>query len=730
MNMPTRPQLRVRMLGGFELASADGADLTPPGRKLRALVALLALAPAAGWSREQLTALLWGDRGEEQARGSLRQGLAELRRILGVSALLTDREVAALDPVVVSVDAVEFAQLAAAGQLEQAAALYRGELLEGVSLPDSGFADWLLVERTRRHDLAISVLARLLDTQSGDVAIATAERLLRLDPTREETHRALMRLYVAQGDRWRALRQYQTSRDILQRHLDVEPDPETERLYKEIQTSKQCVTTAPRQPSQGVETGGDMAADATPNHRPRSEDMPAWRATLTTPSLWPRLAAAAALALALSIGGAWWFWPHPSPSIKPVVAVLPFETVADDAASRRLARGLTEDVITDLARFPEFGVIARNSTETYRGKPVDARAIGAALQVGFVVNGSIQRDGERIRITAQLVDTRSGNNLWSERWDRPDEDIFSVQTEISEQIANRLGGGAGLVQEAGRIAAHRKPPGNLTAYELYLLGTEELEQLNRVDVEKGIELLTRAVELDPGLARAWVELYHAHDTLASFGVEPEKNMRIAIDAAERSVRLDPGDAEAHAVLAESLGSRNDLVRAEAEFDMALSLAPNAAEILTFYSSWAFTFGKAERGAEIVDQVIRLNPDYPMWNVYRFSAAYFMAGRYEDALRTINRLTLDQYLRHIWVLRPSALAATGRTEEAKIWVQKALERHPNLTIEGWANKPKFDDAQRQRFIDTMRLAGFPPCADPEALAVIDTPLRLPECEQRP
>ncbi len=234
MDTPTRPRLRVRMLGGFELTSADGGDLTPPRRKLRALVALLALAPAAGWSREQLTALLWDGRDEEQARGSLRQALAELRRLLGASALLADRETAAFDPALVSVDAVELSRLAAAGELEQAAALYRGELLEGVSLPDSALADWLLVERTRLHDLAVGVLARLLDTQSGDVAIGTAERLLQLDSTREETHRALMRLYAAAGARSRALRQYQICRDVLQRNLDVEPEPETEWLCKEI----------------------------------------------------------------------------------------------------------------------------------------------------------------------------------------------------------------------------------------------------------------------------------------------------------------------------------------------------------------------------------------------------------------------------------------------------------------------------------------------------------------
>jgi TolB-like protein/DNA-binding SARP family transcriptional activator len=725
MDTPARSRLRVRMLGGFELTSADGGDLTPPRKKLRALVALLALPPATGWSREQLTALLWGDRDEEQARGSLRQALAELRRTLGPSALVANREMAAFNPAVVSVDAVELAHLAAAGELDEAAALYRGALLEGVSLPDAGFADWVLVERTRLHDLAVDVLARLLHTQSGEVAIATAGRLLQLDPTREETHRALMQLYVAQGDRSRALRQYQICRDIVRRDLEVEPDPETERLYSEIRSSSKYVTAGQDGPPRHGETRND-SAQAAQNDRLPPTTMPPPGRLLPPTSLWSRLGAAAVVALALAGGGTWWFWPNVSPSAKPVVAVLPFDNVADDPASRRLADGLTEDVITDLARLPEFGVIARNSIESYEGKPVDVRAIAAALQADFVVNGSIQRDGERIRISAQLVDAKTGKNLWSERWDRPDGDLFAVQAEISEQIANRLGGGAGLVQEAGRIAAHRKPPSDLTAYELYLLGTEKLEQINVADLQEAISLLNRAVEIDPKFARAWIELFHSHKVLASFGVEPEKNTRIAFDAAERAVRLDPSDAEAHAVFGISLGHQNDLVGAKAELDAALRLASGAAEILTFYSVWASSFGEPDRGADMVDQVIRLNPNYPMWSARLFAYAYFQAGRYENALHMMDRLTLDNYAVSTWAMRPSALASTGRTDEAKIWVQKALERHPDLTIEGIANEPGYNSAERQRFIDGMRLAGFPPCAKPEALAKIEQPVRLPEC----
>jgi TolB-like protein/DNA-binding SARP family transcriptional activator/Flp pilus assembly protein TadD len=725
MDRPTQPLLRVRLLGGFELTGADRGDLTPLRKKLRALVALLALAPPAGWSREQLMSLLWDGREEEQARGSLRQALAELRRTLGDTVLRTDRELAAFDSAVVSVDAAEFASLAATSDLERAASLYFGELLEGVSLPDGGFMDWYLVERTRLHDLAIGVFARLLDTQSGEVAIATAQRLLQLDPAREATHRALMRLYVKAGVRSQALRQYQICCESLQRDLGVEPEDETQRLYKEILSSE-----SPESLDHNLESfdhrtdkNASLAAQAPPLPNANSP----WRSYLLPKSLWVRLAPAAVVTLTLAAGAAWWFGPDAAPSIKPAVAVLPFDNLAGDATTDRLADGLTEEIITDLARFPEFRVIARNSTDVYKGKPADSRDIGAKLKVGFVVEGSIQRESQRVRITAQLVETTTGSHLWSQRWDRPYEDVFSVQTEISEQIANRMGGGAGLVQEAGRIAARRKPPSNLTAYDLYLLGTERLEQITPGDVEDAIELLTRAVVIDPELARAWVELAHSHNILAKFGIAADANRQAGAEAAERAVRLDPSDAEAHAVYGIGLANKGDFVRAKAEFDAALQLAPGAAEILTFYSAWASTFGEPQRGADMVDKVIRLNPNYPMWSAGPFAYAYFMAGRYEDALQMMDRLAPDSYMLHTWIMRGGALAAVGRGVEAKTSVEQALERHPDLTVESVANEPHYNEAEINRFVDTMRLAGFPLCAKPETLAGTEKPLRLPECQ---
>ncbi|RJT32746.1 adenylate/guanylate cyclase domain-containing protein [Mesorhizobium waimense] len=442
---------------------------------------------------------------------------------------------------------------------------------------------------------------------------------------------------------------------------------------------------------------------------------------------WTRTAAAALVVLALAGGGTWWFF-QPAPlGAKPSVAVLPFNNYGDDEVTGRLADGLTEDIITDLARFPELEVVARNSTEVYKGKPVDARQVASALHVGFVLEGSIQRQNGRVRVTAQLIDAQTGNHLWSDRWDRPAEDVFAVQTEIAEQVTNRLGGGVGLIQAAGRAAAKRKRPENLNAYDYYLLGTEKIEEITIADEEEAIALLNRAVELDPGLARAWVELYHAHVILAGFGINPESEIKAAADVAERAVRLDPSDAEAHAVFGMSLSNKGDIARAKAELDTALRLAPGSSEILTFYTGYAARFGEPERGAQMVDQVMRLDPNYPMWTSNFFAPAYFMAGRYEDALKMLERMTPNNYDKWKWVVLSSSLAALGRMDEAKASVRETLNQYPDLTVESMINEVGLSTKERSRFVETMPLAGFPACAKPEVLAKLAKPVRLPECE---
>lgn len=237
-------RLHVTLLGSFRVQPASGRTLLLPLRKAQGLLAYLALRPGQPHFRETLATLLWGDRAAAEAHHSLRQALFALRQVLPdgkPSALVIQGDSVALNPAAADVDAANFEELAAAGTpraLEQAALLYRGDLLEGFALEEEPFEEWLRVERDRLRELAIQTLGRLLAHQMRagvvEAAIQTAGRLLALDPLQESVHRALMRLYVRQGRRGAARRQYQFCLDGLQAELGVGPEAETIQLYERL----------------------------------------------------------------------------------------------------------------------------------------------------------------------------------------------------------------------------------------------------------------------------------------------------------------------------------------------------------------------------------------------------------------------------------------------------------------------------------------------------------------
>ncbi|MGF6177342.1 adenylate/guanylate cyclase domain-containing protein [Ensifer sp. 4252] len=438
------------------------------------------------------------------------------------------------------------------------------------------------------------------------------------------------------------------------------------------------------------------------------------------------LGALTAIVVLMLAATAWQFWPTVVVSAKPSIAVLPFDDYGGDAGTARLADGLTEDVITDLSRMREFDVIARNSTELYQGKSADIRQIGRDLNVRYVLEGSIQRQGERLRATAQLIDSTTGAHVWSDNWDRPVQDFFAVQTEIANEITSQLEMTTGPIKNVDLGVARRKQPQSLTAYELTLLGIEKQLSPTSDSLAESTEILKKAVAADPGYARAWAGLAEAYSMAANYGAHWDESNRAAMEAAERAVALDPNDDATHAALGEILARNGEFGRAKTELDIALRLNPGSFSVLTYYLSWASAFGEPALGAELADRAVRLNPNYKPWASGGLRYAYFMAGRYEDALKVMERQTPDNYSKYAWVERAGSLAVLGRKAEAEATVKEALRRHPDLAIETIANDKAFSAAETQRHIETMRLAGFPPCATPEVLAQLDKPLRLDEC----
>ncbi|MEZ5830695.1 MAG: BTAD domain-containing putative transcriptional regulator [Dongiaceae bacterium] len=663
-------QVRLRVLGGFDLSGVAGGDIPVSGKKLRALVTLLALPPRLGWSREQLTTMLWGDRDEELARGSLRQALAELRRILGEPAVLADRETVALDPAFVTIDAVEFAACIATGDWGQAAALYRGDLLNGISTPDGDFADWLLVERTRLHDLAIQALSRLIAAQSGNEAIETALRLQVLDPDREETYRTLMRLHAAAGDRAQAIRHYQLCRDRLWRELGVKPESETDRLFDEIKTG---AGTPPRAPAHEPVPIVQAA--------PPAESAPKWSSKASVPR-WkePRLAAVAALTLLLGVVLSTWLYSAgrttdppggPAANGPSSVAVLPFENLSDDPTQSYLADGIADDLMANLSRMSGLFVIARNSTFAYRGKPPDVRAVARDLGVGYVIEGSVRRAGNQIRINVRLIDAKSARQVWAERYDSSSSDIFALQDRVTAAIADALA--LQLTADEQRLLAQHDTTVP-AAYEAFLRGWELYRRATPDSFVLAIPHFEQAVEADPEYGRAYAALAMIY--FQGFDQDWSGTLRMSSADAYRQAVSYLKKAEKHPTstshqvagnIARQRGWYDDALN---EFQAAIALEPN--------DSWSYAYSayalmSAERPAEAEEQIrvaMQRDPRHPPVFVFYLGLAQLMLDRWREAAATLaNAVSLSPDDPQPALYLAAAYGMTDRMAEA----QKALGR---------------------------------------------------------
>jgi TolB-like protein/Tfp pilus assembly protein PilF len=662
--------LDVRLLGGFEIRLDSGQKIALSTRKAEALLAYLALAPGKARSRDQLAGLLWSDRAEAQAKSSLRQALTALRRGLrenGSPVFATDGESVALDAEVVAVDVLEFEALAANGSngnLARAEQLYQGPLLDGLTVRDPSFNEWLAQERARLHELAVKAVDRLLAGQlrEGDreAAIATAQRLLALDPLRESTYRTLMRLYAEQGQRALAAREFERCRDILAKELSIEPAPATCRLYEEIVS-----------PVRDSETTAE--ALSRPVH------------------------------------------PLPLPA-KPSVAVLPFANLSGDPDQSYLSDGLTEDVITDLSRFQSLFVIGPETSLALRERPVNLSEIATDLGVEYLVEGSVRKAGETLRVTVQLIDPATGHRLWADRYDRPFADVFDIQDEIVGNIAGTLSANI----EHTRVESRRNyPKETLDAYDLCLRAKQGILAYTAEGFAEAKELLHAAVEVDPDYAPgwAWLAVVYNKDCCFISGVDPKESVERARTYAEKAISLDRRSATAYITLSWVHMHLGDFDLARELLERAIELGPNETEVLFYRAYELASLGEFEAAIEVAEYGRRINPYSPdlFWDAE--SAAYFYNGRYADYFRCVRQIHDRSPENFAWDAAAHALA--GDLEAARREAENFLREMAVV----WAGDPDagpedfvywVTDLQcplarsedRDRLVEGLRAAGLP------------------------
>ena len=366
----------------------------------------------------------------------------------------------------------------------------------------------------------------------------------------------------------------------------------------------------------------------------------------------------------------------------PVVAVMPFDNLSADEYWTRLADGLSADIIVDLARYPDLAVIARQTMLSYKGRHDDVRSIGRELNADYLLEGTLQAEARHLRICVQLVDARTGVDLWTARYNRSAEDLFTMQDIVTENVVNVLASCCGKLAKLQRDAARRKPPASLRAYDYYLLGVEQHNMYTRASNAEAKRLLTCAIEIDPGLARAWTVLGLAHAVAAinAFTNDPsdaKDHWKICI---ERALALDAGDTHARTCLAELRALQGDLDAAANEYELALKAAPHDTDTLALLAGGrAFVTGDPLEGYELAKRAIRINPHIP-WYYGMLGRSCFVVGLHRECLTAFSQAPSDSPATLLF--QGMAHAMLGETPQATKIANRLTSEFPNFSAEGF------------------------------------------------
>ena len=391
---------------------------------------------------------------------------------------------------------------------------------------------------------------------------------------------------------------------------------------------------------------------------------------------------------------------------RPALAVLPFTNLSRDPEQEYFVDGLTEDIITALSHWRMFPVIARNSTFIYKGRAVNVQQIARELGAKYIIEGSVRKGGDQVRVTVQLIDAGTGHHVWAERYDRRIGDIFELQDEITERIA------ATVVPELERAERQRstsKQPNDLKAWDFYLRGMSLLHEFSKEGNQQARDMFERAIALDPAYSRGYTGLAYSHyrDAYFAFVDDYERAIAKCLDAAQRAVSLDDSDAFAHFVWSRGLHHAGKIEQALLEARLAIQLNPNDPAGHGSLGALLISSGHPDDGIAKLHRALQLSPKDPRAHVYLSiqSSGHFVAGRYDEAAtlakEALNRQPDDPGAR---IFLAASLSSGGRVEEACGILALGARIDPTLlnrlSVIRWLAQ-----TDRERVKDGLRKAGW-------------------------
>lgn len=395
----------------------------------------------------------------------------------------------------------------------------------------------------------------------------------------------------------------------------------------------------------------------------------------------------------------------------PSIAVLPFANLSGDPAQEYFSDGLTEDLITGLSRFPELLVIGRNTTFQYKGQAVDIRKVGRAVGARYVVEGSVRRGGNTVRVAAQLLDANDGKHLWAQTFDREltVANLFALQDEITAEIIGAVAGSYGAISRTRHEAARMADTDNLEAYDCVLQAYAYEQRLTAEVHAATRDCLERAVKLDPGYAAAWSKLAFLYADEYAFGYNPRpRSLDRALEAAQRAVELDPSSGMGHWHLARTHFWRNEIAEAVTEAERALALNPNNAFVLAAAGTYMAPTGgdNLRRGVQLASKALRIDPNPPGWYHVPQILSHYDQREYDAALAASLRMNMPKFF-HTYVWRSAIYGQLGRSAEAASSKAKLLELYPTYPENARRELKKFNVSPElaDHVIDGLRKAGL-------------------------
>jgi len=691
---------RLLTLGRFELLEDSTDRPVPIQPKRLALLAYLASSTIRTGShrRDTLVGLFWPELAAEEARRALRHALHHLRRAVGDDGIVTSSDdQVAVNPAIVVSDAVTFDKAMTEDRYDDALAVYRGDFLQGVFVPEASpeLEEW--VDRTRARlriqavQAARHALASATEAGRHADAMAAAFRAHELAPDDEAVLRHLLRLMHDGGDRAGAIRLYEAFARRLHDEAGLGPEPATTTLVDELRHRP-----APTVSTNALRSTSPMPLDsavvATPAEANRTE---ASTATARRPARAAWIAAAVVM-VAVIIGLSLRFSGNARSVMANSVAVIPFDKEGGDTTTAFFADGMTDELATALSR-AGVHVAARTSVAALQSRHSSDAEVRRVLGVQTLLHGRVQRDGQRVRVWMQLVNGANGMALWTRSYDTTLTDIFGLQEDMARAIVTEIR--PSLADSLTTSARAATGTHDIEAYELFAKGHFFLD---RLETDRAIGALSQAVRRDSSYARAWALLARAYANSLLTGVTSRETRRALVrDAAERAVRLDASLADAYIARASALMSDWRFAEAEAALRRGIAIQPDNPDLYVEYCGLLFVEGRPNEALAIIQHVRELDP-LSIAGIVLKQYVLLMLGRLDEArIETRRGLELDSTFVPLYQNAGIIEAFSGHPDSALALLRKGYELDPRMfgnlayALFGYATAGRWSEVDRLR-----------------------------------